>query len=162
MGDQQRKNRFEKTLNRLWVLVERILTFPLSIILHVIIFIEDTARWSDRRFNTRFLKPKYTVQGLEKLIDAQLPIGSSVADVISFLKSMKFRHSASAENVFRLGSDFEHSKLDGKRESVKKSVAGMIDVGGGILVKGVIKTIFYFDENEALVVHTVQWFGIGL
>ncbi len=131
--------------------------------LYIWVFLDDASLWSDRHFNTRFRKPKLTVKEVETLIDKHLPIGSSIAHVLSFLDTQNIPHSeVVSENVYRWGTDFQHSKLDGKRESIKKVVAGSIDIGGGLLVKGGIKTHFYFDEHDSLVVYTVQWFGIGL
>ena len=159
----QQRNMPHRFLHVLWSSVRRILSLPLYIIVCILVFADDALRWSDRHLNTRFTKPKITVAELDKLIGTQLPLGSSIADVLAFLETQNIPHSeVVSEKTYRRGTDFQHSKLDGKRETIKKAVAGSINVGGSLLVKGVIKSIFYFDEHDSLVVYTVQWFGIGL
>lgn len=89
-----------RLLRALWSLLGRIFTFPLYVLLSILVFIDNAAYWSDKRFNTRFRKPKITVPELEKLIDTNLPIGSSVAEVLAFLKLHNLPHSEMSPKRF--------------------------------------------------------------
>jgi hypothetical protein len=103
-----------------------------------------------------WLKTPNMVEGVNHLIEKEVPSRASVAQVEAFLDSHKIVHSEIFDEP-EVESDFRYNpKLDGKRERVRGVVGAIIrNVEYGFLISWDICIKFYFDEHDRLVEYTV-------
>ncbi len=99
-----------------------------------------------------------------QLIEAEVPEGSSVPQVIAFLDARNIQHSEYATGLERLEreSAFRELEFPNKDAVINGYVSGIIrDVDYEPLISWSVQMKFYFDRQNRLVTHTVTWFGTG-
>ncbi len=103
------------------------------------------------------------VEGVNHLIQKEIPERASVAQVEAFLDSHHIAHSKIYDEP-EMESDFRNNpKLDSKREKIKGVIGAIIrDVEYGFLKSWDICIKFYFDAQGRLVEYTVTKIGTGM
>ncbi|HEY3568055.1 MAG TPA: hypothetical protein VGP73_08985 [Thermoanaerobaculia bacterium] len=99
----------------------------------------------------------------ERLIQNEIPAGSSPVQVERFLAAHQIEHGEiDRSESFKKSSDFEALQFPGKDEVLKSLIQARIRNAehDGIVEWSLIME-FYFDEHDRLVTHTVDWFGTG-
>ncbi|MDX6614812.1 MAG: hypothetical protein QOD75_3998 [Blastocatellia bacterium] len=100
-----------------------------------------------------------------QLIQAEIPEGSSSAQVMAFLGAHKIQHSELMTGLedLDLTSDYRELALPRKDEIIKGYMHGILrDVDYGPLISWSVTMHFYFDRQDRLVAHSVKWVGTGL
>jgi hypothetical protein len=99
----------------------------------------------------------------ERLIQSEIPAGSSPVQVERFLAAHQIEHGEiERSESFKKSSDFEALRFPGKDEVLKSLLRGRIrNAEHDGIVEWSLITEFYFDDHDRLVTHTVDWYGTG-
>ncbi len=99
-----------------------------------------------------------------QIVEAEIPVGSSVSQVMAFLNARNIVHSEYATGLERLEreSAFRELEFPDKHEITNGYVGSIIrDVDYEPLISWSVQMKFYFDRQDRLVTHTVDWVGTG-
>lgn len=115
-----------------------------------------------------FCKPsplRISVDEVNGLLAKEVPVGTSVSQVIEFLDARKISHSSYSEHLEH-ESEFSDNELDGKKHLMKGYLTAIIrDVDPDTwrnFTRWDIRINFYFDEKGRLVHHTTRGVGTSL
>jgi hypothetical protein len=100
-----------------------------------------------------------------QLVQAEIPVGSSVTQVIAFLDARKIVHSQYATGLERLEQESALRELafPAKHEIINGYIGGIVrDADYAPLTSWSVQMKFYFDRQDRLVTHTVTWVGTGI
>jgi hypothetical protein len=98
----------------------------------------------------------------ERLIQREIPTGSSATQVDKFLTAHQIEH-VSLQEIAELGRgpDFEKLRFPGKSQLLKITYARVRKAEHAGVIEWSLLFNFYFDENDRLVTHTLDWAGTG-
>lgn len=115
-------------MKKLRARVSGLIYAPLVILILLGEFVDLAARCLDWAFHTQLRKPKITVEEVERLVETNLPLGSSVPEIRAFMDHHKIRHFNEVHTVigFR-DTDWENPKIAGKKDIIKKTIVGWIE-----------------------------------
>jgi hypothetical protein len=98
----------------------------------------------------------------ERLIQSEIPKGSSARQVERFLTIHQIEHGAleKRSTAFKHGSEFEKLHFPGKGSTsfIPARVRNAEHEG---VIEWSLMMRFYFDEHDNLVTHTLDWSGTG-
>ena|SRR5947209_2184171 len=104
---------------------------------------------------------KAKVAEYNQLIQREIPEGSNLAQVQAFLNAHKIKHSDYTNNP-ETESAFEQLEFPNKRQVIKGYILAIVrNVEYESLIEWSIQPRFYFDKQDKLVAHTVDWVGTG-
>jgi hypothetical protein len=106
-----------------------------------------------------YLWPSATVDGAERQLNRDAPVGTPRSDVEAWLEGKRVEHSYSQD--FRYNTIFEQQGI-GPGVYSGYICAILRDTDRGLFITGSIQFYVLFDENDRVARHIVRWFGTGL
>ncbi|MBW8877303.1 MAG: hypothetical protein JF614_20250 [Acidobacteria bacterium] len=100
----------------------------------------------------------------ERLIQSEVPMGSSVTQVEKFLTTHQIEHGSLYRGpaAFKRDSDFEKLRFPGKDQTLKSFIPARVrNAEHEGVIEWSLMMRFYFDEHDRLVTHTLGWSGTG-
>jgi hypothetical protein len=120
----------------------------------------------DHVFHTRIIAPKISVEEVEQLIQARLPIGTTLDKALEFLDEQKYAcdHAVITDSArWNQRISPQDYKIAAVQPAIRKMVIAWIHKnGGGLLVSWETQICLFFDDNDQLLTYLVEVFSIGL
>jgi hypothetical protein len=97
----------------------------------------------------------------DRLIESEVPVGSSASQVEAFLSNHQIEHWG-LRNIPESDSDFDRLVYPRKREVIRGQMGARVhNVEHEGVVEWSIQLRFYFDKDNKLVAHSSDWVGTG-
>jgi hypothetical protein len=97
----------------------------------------------------------------DRLIEREVPVGSSASQVEAFLSDHQIEHWG-LRNIQESDSDFDQLVYPRKREVIRGQMGARVrNAEHEGVVEWSIQLRFYFDKETKLVAHSLDWVGTG-